>query len=118
MASTFVTSMLCVKHIGEYWPETVGLALNHLVNFNYIFGFLMVCGIILFYALFKYMRPLQNKTMEEYTIENSFKFYFLVLDSQEQSSFSTQIFIKKKISSIVICTLISLFCQDFLFSNY
>jgi len=66
IASTFITSMFCIKNYGEFWPETVALALNQVISYNYIIGFAVIFGVFFIGVLMKYLVPLQNKTMKDY----------------------------------------------------
>jgi len=36
-----------------------------MVGYNYIIGFLATCGVVMFFILLKYLKPLQDKTLEE-----------------------------------------------------
>jgi len=57
--------MFCIKNYGEYWPETVALALNQVISYNYIIGFGVIFGVLFTGVLVKYLLPLQKKKMKE-----------------------------------------------------
>ena len=65
MATTFVTSLFCLRSLGMVWPEAASLALNEEINANYIIGFSIVFGVFFPFILIKYLLPLGEKHEKE-----------------------------------------------------
>ena len=65
MATTFITSLFCLRSLGIVWPEAASLALNKEINTNYIIGFSIVFGSLFPFILIKYLLPLGKKQEKE-----------------------------------------------------